>query len=249
MSKKERIDVFIFNNKYAESREMAKRLIMAGQVLVNDEVIDKPGHKIDTENIRSIRVKQSEKYVSRGGLKLENIIKNNNIEVNNMVCLDVGSSTGGFTDCLLQFGAKKVYALDVGTNQLHWKMRNNPRVKSIENTNYRFVERSLFESNIDLIVTDVSFISIKQIIKKSIEIFPGTTFIGLIKPQFEVGPKNLIKGIVKDKKLELKAVDDVINFMKEYNCKIINVEKSPIKGQKGNQEYLVYGILGRDKNE
>jgi 23S rRNA (cytidine1920-2'-O)/16S rRNA (cytidine1409-2'-O)-methyltransferase len=249
MAKKERIDVYIFENGHAQTREMAKRLIMAGQVLINDEVIDKPGQKIDTEKVRSVRVKQQEKYVSRGGLKLEQIIANNSVNISQKVCLDVGSSTGGFTDCLLQLGAKKVYALDVGTNQLHWKIRNDERVISIENTNYRFVEKDIFTDNIDLIVTDVSFISIKQIIDKSIKLFPQTPFIGLIKPQFEVGPSNLVKGIVKNEKLETKAVNDVIDFLKSFGSKIINVEKAPIKGQKGNQEYLVYAILGKEMDE
>lgn len=241
MSKKERIDTLLVKKGFFNSREKAKRSIMAGLIFVDNQRIDKPGTNININASISIKG-DATPYVSRGGLKLEKAINKFNIELDNKICLDVGSSTGGFTDCLLQNGAQKVYAVDVGYGQLHWKLRQDPRVIIMERTNIRYVTLEDIGELVDFVSIDVSFISLKlvlpvlkQVLKKNGEI------VALIKPQFEAGRKNVGKGgVVKDIKIHRSVVSNIIRFATKIEFQIIDFTYSPIRGPKGNIEYLLY---------
>lgn len=241
--KKERIDVLLVKLKLVPSRENAKALIMAGKVLCGTQKILKPSEMYkETDDI--IVKSKLHNYVSRGGLKLEKAIKIWKLNFENKVVLDVGSSTGGFTDCALQNKAKKVYALDVGTNQLDYKLRKNSKVISYENTNFRNIEDDFFKEKMDIIVMDVSFISIKVLIENVYKnLKENGEIIFLIKPQFEtIDRTKLEKGIIKDSAEHKKIINDVVKSIKNNGFKIIDISESPIKGQKGNKEFLVYGI-------
>lgn len=240
---KQRLDLYLQENGYFESREKAKRAIMAGNVIINDRAFTKAGMMISEKDIKTIRIKEKLKYVSRGGLKLEAAIKKFNIDFNNKIVLDIGSSTGGFTDCALQSGANYVYAVDVGTAQLDFKLRQNNKIKSIENTHINSLKLEELDKGLaDIVVTDVSFISLTKIMeyiyKFSKEI---SEFVLLIKPQFELD-KNYIgkNGIVKDETSRQLAIEKVLTCIKRYNFNIIGIIDSPIKGSKGNTEYLLY---------
>jgi len=237
---KKRIDTILVERKLAESKHKAQALILAGLVFVNNQKIDKPGKKIDED--MDIVIKPTLQYVSRGGIKLEHALKKFKIDVENKVCLDVGASTGGFTDCLLKFGAKKVYAVDVGYGQLHYKLRNNPRVVNIERCNFRYIEKEKIPEKIHLCTVDVSFISLKLIIPKVLEFLSdGGEIICLIKPQFEVGKGEVGRGgIVKDPEKHRKVIEDLRKFFISLNLDFIGVIESPILGQKGNKEFLAY---------
>lgn len=241
---KERIDILLVSNGFCEDVEKAKRFIMAGVVLVNDIKIEKPGTmiKIEDEKELNIRIKGKKfPYVSRGGLKLEKAINVFNLDFKDKNILDVGSSTGGFTDCSLINGAKHVYAVDVGTNQLDWKLRKDERVTSIENTHIRDLKlNDINNSKIDFIVMDVSFISITNVFSDLIKYFEeDTKLMALIKPQFEV-EKNMIEkgGIVKNKENHIFAIKRVIEEAKNNGLYIEKLDFSPIKGGKGNVEYI-----------
>ncbi len=240
---KKRLDHILQEQEYFESREKAKRAIMAGEVIVNEMAVTKAGTMFKEENIKSIRIKTKITYVSRGGLKLEGAIKNWNIDFKDLVVLDIGSSTGGFTDCALKNGAKFVYAVDVGTNQLDYSLRINEKVKSIENTHINKLEEKDLELGLaDAVVADVSFISLTKIIEYVDKFSKENSFcVLLIKPQFEVGKENIARnGIVKDEFWRDFAIKKVVNVMKEYNFEIVGINESPIKGTKGNIEYLMY---------
>lgn len=239
--KKERIDKFLVDLGFAESRTKAQSMVMAGIVLVNDKRIEKPSEQF-TKDI-SIRIKGSSdesKYVGRGGLKLEKALEEFQIRPNGYVCLDVGASTGGFTDCLLQNGARKVYAVDVGTNQLVWKLRNDERVEVREKVNARNLKPVDFTEKFDLIVMDVSFISVKKILPALIDLINNSgKIIVLIKPQFEVGKGEVGKGgIVRDEEKHKQVIKTVNNFSEQIGLKNIGLIDSPILGAEGNKEFL-----------
>ncbi len=237
---KERLDVIMVQRGLAESRAQAQRLVMAGQVRVAGQVALKPAVKI-LENA-DIHVELGPKYVSRGGDKLEAAIKNFDLtDLTGLVCADVGASTGGFTDCMLQAGAKKVYAIDVGYGVLHWKLRSDPRVIVMERTNARYV-MSLPES-VDLVVIDASFISLKILLPVIVNWFNSRTgrVVALIKPQFEAGREDAAKGdgVIRDTGIHRKVLEDVLSFVSLHHFKIKGLIRSPLLGPKGNAEFLV----------
>ncbi|SES70688.1 23S rRNA (cytidine1920-2'-O)/16S rRNA (cytidine1409-2'-O)-methyltransferase [Natronincola peptidivorans] len=236
-----RIDTFLVEHGYFNTREKARRTIMAGLVFVDNQKIDKPGTKIKRDS--EILVKGNPiPYVSRGGLKLEKAIKEFNISLNNKICFDIGASTGGFTDCMLQNNAKMVYAIDVGYGQLDWKLRQDPRVVVMERTNIRYVESKDIEELGDFASIDVSFISLRLVLpvmKKLLK--PSSNIVALIKPQFEAGREKVgKKGVVKDIATHKEVVKDILTFTKSLDLKIIGFSYSPIKGPEGNIEYLLY---------
>ena len=240
LKNKMRLDEYLVENEYFEDLEIAKRQIMVGNVIINEQKIDKPGEIISLSKIKSIRVKERNiPYVSRGGLKLEKAIKSFNLDFKNKIVLDIGASTGGFTDCSLQNGAKFVYAVDVGTNQLDWKLRNNSRVKSIENKHINELEKTDLQADVDIIVMDISFISIKKVLYKIKELLKENGFaIFLIKPQFEAKRNEIEKGIVNDLNVHKRVINEVIEEAKKYQLFLENLAISPIKDTKGNIEYL-----------
>jgi 23S rRNA (cytidine1920-2'-O)/16S rRNA (cytidine1409-2'-O)-methyltransferase len=238
---KERLDKLLVNLNYFDTRERAKKAIMAGLVQVNDQVKDKAGDLVDTE--ATILVKGSDMpYVSRGGLKLEKGLAVFDLAVAGKTFIDIGSSTGGFTDCLLQNGAEKVYAVDVGYGQLDWKLRNDPRVVSMERTNFRYLTAENITEKVDGTVMDVSFISITKLIP-AIKLFmkPGARGIWLIKPQFEAGRERIGKnGVIRDKKVHESILFEVMTAIENQGFLINGLDFSPIQGPKGNIEFLVF---------
>ncbi|WP_156299978.1 TlyA family RNA methyltransferase [Streptobacillus canis] len=236
---KKRLDVLLVELGHFDTREKAKREIMIGNVIINDKVETKAGTQFKEENIKEIRIKNKLKYVSRGGLKLEKAIIYWELDFNNKVVLDIGASTGGFTDCALQNGAIKVFANDVGTNQLDYKLRTDSRVISLEQIHIKDLE---LNEKVDFIVIDVSFISLTKVIPY-FEKFSkkNTVVIALIKPQFEVGKEKISKnGIVIEEEYHDEAIKKVISCFKENNYEIKEVIDSPILGSKGNKEFLIY---------
>ena len=240
LKNKMKLDEYLVENEYFENLEIAKRQIMVGNVIVNEQKIDKPGEIISLNKIKSIRIKERDiPYVSRGGLKLEKAMKVFDLDFKDKVVLDIGASTGGFTDCSLQNGAKFVYAVDVGTNQLDWKLRNDSRVKSIENKHINDLEKSYLKDEIDIIVMDISFISIKKVLYKIKELLKENGFaIFLIKPQFEAERNEIEKGIVDNLNIHKRVINEIIEEAKTYQLFLENLTVSPIKGTKGNVEYL-----------
>lgn len=243
---KKRIDLLLVEQGFFNSREKAKRAIMAGIVHNDHEIIDKPGTKVPVD--MELFVKGSiMPYVSRGGLKLEKALKYFEVSMKDRVMVDIGSSTGGFTDCALQNGVKRVYAVDVGTNQLVWKLRNDPRVVVKEKTNFRHASSDLFEYEKPNIATiDVSFISLKLIFEPLKDILKeGDDIIALIKPQFEAGREDVgKKGIVKDAKIHQSVIEKVISYANECHFGIQNLTYSPITGGEGNIEFLAHFKVG-----
>lgn len=250
---KERIDILLHNRGFSDSREKAKRLVMSGVVFIENNRIDKPGTKVDIDS--NIRIKgEKPKYVGRGGYKLEKAIMSFSIDVNDCVCIDIGASTGGFTDCLLKNNAKKVYAIDVGYGQLDWSLRNNEKVIVLEKTNFRYIDISVFKEPIDLVVVDVSFISLKNILPKVKEIcYDGTEIVALVKPQFEAGKDKVgKKGIVKDRNVHFEVMRNIYKYCLDNEMYINNLTYSPIKGAEGNIEYLAYikkGVSTKEKSD
>jgi 23S rRNA (cytidine1920-2'-O)/16S rRNA (cytidine1409-2'-O)-methyltransferase len=239
--KKQRIDKLLVDLGLAESRTKAQALVMSGVVLVDEKRIEKPSQEFfGSENIRIKGESAESKYVGRGGLKLEKALQEFHIQPSEYVCLDIGASTGGFTDCLLQNGAKKVYAVDVGTNQLAWKLRNDERVEVRENINARFLKPEDFSEKFDLIAMDVSFISVTKILPVLAELLKGEgKIITLIKPQFEVGKGEVGKGgIVREAEKHERVVSEVNNFAESAGFRTLNVIDSPILGAEGNKEFL-----------
>lgn len=239
--KKERIDKLLHERGFAESRNKAQAMVMAGVVLVAEKRVDKPSEMFPAD--AAIRIKgntDESRYVGRGGLKLEHALSEFHISPSGYVCLDVGSSTGGFTDCLLQHGAGRVVAIDVGTNQLAWRLRTDPRVEARENTNARTLSPADFVTPFDLIVMDVSFISITKIIPALISLLKSDgRIIALIKPQFEVGKGEVGKGgIVRDPEQHARVIESVNQFAEESGLRIGGLVESPILGAEGNKEFL-----------
>ncbi|WP_188206118.1 TlyA family RNA methyltransferase [Alkalibacillus aidingensis] len=240
--KKVRLDTLLVEQGYFDSREKAKRSIMAGLVYTDHERLEKPGVKVDPSININVKGKAIP-YVSRGGLKLEKAIKNFNVDLSNRLVMDIGSSTGGFTDCALQNGAKEVYAIDVGYNQLDWKLRKDERVHVMERTNFRYVTQDdLKEGLPSVAVTDVSFISLRLIfpVLKNL-LVDHADVIALIKPQFEAGKDQVgKKGIVRERSIHVQVVKDMIKFIGEQGFSVIHLDYSPITGGDGNIEFLVH---------
>lgn len=245
---KKRADVLIFEQGLAPSREKAKRIIMEGRALLGTMRIEKPGEQIDEDE--KITIKECKvDYVSRGGLKLEKAIDYFDLDLEDAYAVDIGASTGGFTDVMLRNGAKLVYAIDVGYNQLDYKLRIDPRVVVMEKTNIRYLDKSLITNEIDFISIDVSFISLKLVLPVAKEILKENGYIvALIKPQFEVGKELVGKnGIVRDIKARKDVIEDIFNFSIDIGLSPVNLTFSPIKGAKGNVEFLV--LLKNNKIE
>lgn len=241
MAKKTRLDVAVFEGGYAPSREKAKAIIMAGQVYVNNQKVDKAGFELkegDTLEVRGRAIP----YVSRGGLKLEKAMQVFPITLENKICMDVGASTGGFTDCMLQNGASKVYSVDVGYGQLAWKLRCDERVVNMERTNFRHIDLNLVEEKIDFASVDVSFISLKHIFPNlNLLLKNGGEAVCLIKPQFEAGKDKVgKKGVVREASTHLEVVQNVIQMAVDNGFSVDGLEFSPIKGPEGNIEYLLF---------
>lgn len=250
MSDKIRLDVAVVNGGYAESREKAKALIMAGVVYVNNQKVDKCGTMIKTSDNLSVRG-NTLKYVSRGGLKLEKAMNVYPITLDGCVCADIGASTGGFTDCMLQNGAKKVYAVDVGYGQLAWKLRNDERVVNLERTNFRYATNETIPDQLDFASVDVSFISLSKILPALRPLLKdGASAVCLIKPQFEAGKEKVgKKGVVRDISVHKEVLLNVTGFMAEEGFSVIGLDFSPIKGPEGNIEYLAYIKKSDDPSE
>nr|WP_308742561.1 TlyA family RNA methyltransferase [uncultured Anaerocolumna sp.] len=238
---KERLDILLVKRNLTESREKAKAIIMSGNVFVEGQREDKAGSMFpDTANIELKGV--TAKYVSRGGFKLEKAIEHYGVNLEGKICMDVGSSTGGFTDCMLQNGAVKVYAVDVGTNQLAWKLRQDPRVISMEKTNIRYLEPEHIEDEIDFASIDVAFISLTKVLIPVRELLiDGGEVVCLIKPQFEAGREKVgKKGVVRDQRVHIEVIEKVIAYGVSIGFRILNLDYSPIKGPEGNIEYLLH---------
>ncbi|MBO6015446.1 MAG: TlyA family RNA methyltransferase [Lachnospiraceae bacterium] len=239
---KERLDILLVRQGLAPSREKAKTVIMSGLVFVNNQREDKAGAMFDETKVR-IEVRGSTlKYVSRGGLKLEKAMKEFPISLADCVCMDIGASTGGFTDCMLQNGAKKVFAIDVGHGQLDWKLRQDPRVICMEKTNFRYVTGEQIPEPIDFASADVSFISLTKILPPACELLKdGGEMVCLIKPQFEAGREHVgKKGVVTDISIHRQVIESVMQFAGTLAFEIRGLSFSPIKGPEGNIEYLLY---------
>lgn len=238
---KERLDVLLVDKGFFQSRERAKASIMTGDIFVDGIRVDKAGERVKV--MSNIEVKGVElPYVSRGGLKLEKAMAEFHIDLKDKVTMDVGASTGGFTDCMLQNGAVKVFSIDVGYGQFAWKLRIDPRVVCMERTNIRYVEKETIGMDIDFSSIDVSFISLKKVMPKVIELLGDKgEVVALIKPQFEAGREKVgKKGVVREASTHKEVIEGIVNYLKEMNMNILNLSFSPIKGPEGNIEYLVY---------
>ena len=245
--KKERLDALLTARGLFESRARAQASIMASQVLVNEQKIDKPGTQVPEDAVVRL-LGEKLKYVSRGGLKLEKALQIFPISVEGKVIADIGASTGGFSDCALQNGAVKVYAVDVGYGQLAWKLRSDERVVNMERTNVRYLEADSLGELVDAATIDVAFISLDKVLPAVHKLLKPTGFvIALVKPQFEAGKENVgKKGVVRDPKVHADVIKKVVAFAKEEGFGIAGLDFSPIKGPEGNIEYLLHLTMGSD---
>lgn len=241
MSEKIRLDVAVFERGFAETREKAKALIMAGSVYLNGQKAIKGGVTVKETDVIEVRGAVNP-YVSRGGLKLHKAVSAFGLELKDCICMDIGASTGGFTDCMLQNGASKVYSIDVGYGQLAWKLRCDERVVNLERTNFRYVTREQIPDEIDFASVDVSFISLKLILPVMHTLLKnGGKSVCLIKPQFEAGKENIgKKGVVRDKSVHADVIAKITQFAAENGFAVLDVDFSPIKGPEGNIEYLMF---------
>lgn len=241
---KVRADVLLYEQGLASSREKAKRLIMAGLVVHETERIDKPGQLLNRED--QLRLKGQMKYVSRGGYKLEKILDNEKIDLKGKVCIDIGASTGGFTDCMLQHGAKKVYCIDVGYNQLDYRLRQNPQVVNMEKVNIRHLDPETFPEGADFISIDVSFISLELVLDVAEKLLKdGGQICVLIKPQFEAGKDKVGKGgIVREASVHREVLGKMMTLFKDLDLDVETLTSSPIHGMKGNIEFLALAKKG-----
>ena len=238
---KERLDVLLVKRNLAESREKAKAVIMSGIVYVDGQKEDKAGSMFD--ETANVEVRGTTlKYVSRGGLKLEKAMTHFGVTLEGKICMDVGASTGGFTDCMLQNGAVKVYSVDVGHGQLAWKLRNDERVVCMEKTNIRYVTPEQIGEPVEFASIDVAFISLTKVLEPVRELLcPGGEVVALIKPQFEAGREQVgKKGVVRDKSVHLEVIKKVLEYALSIGFSVLNLEFSPIKGPEGNIEYLAH---------
>ena len=248
---KERLDVILVSRGLAPSREKAKAVIMAGDVFVNGQREDKPGNSFDESKITSLEVKGEQlPYVSRGGLKLEKAMKSFELKLDGFICMDIGASTGGFTDCMLQNGAIKVYSVDVGHGQLAWKLRSDERVVCMEKTNFRYLTRDDIDDDLDFASVDVSFISLTKILIPARKLLKdGGEMVCLIKPQFEAGREKVgKKGVVREPETHEEVICKVIDFAHIIGFKVLNLDFSPVRGPEGNIEYLLYIKKDESKN-
>jgi len=248
--KKERLDTLLVQRGFFESRSRAQTAIMAGQVLVNEQKIDKTGTQVAPD--AAIRLLGGDlKYVSRGGLKLEKAVRCFNLDLTGKIAADIGASTGGFTDCALQNGAARVYAIDVGYGQLAWKLRSDERVVNMERTNVRYLEADSLPEKVDVATIDVAFISLDKVLPAVKKIIADDGIvIALIKPQFEAGKENVgKKGVVRDPQVHLTVINNVIATAGELGFKIAGLDYSPVKGPEGNIEYLLYLKNAADAEE
>ena len=240
---KKRADIVLFEKGLADSREKAKRIIMEGSVFIGNERVSKPGDKIDED--ADIYIKNNPiKYVSRGGLKLEKAIREFGLDLEACVAMDIGASTGGFTDCMLQEKASKVYAVDVGYGQLDWALRQDSRVVVMERTNIRNLTRDDIEDDLDFVSIDVSFISLRLVLPVAKSLMKDRAeLVALIKPQFEAGREKVGKnGIVRDKSTHIEVIENVVEFLDELGLGAKNIAFSPVRGAKGNIEYLIHAV-------
>ncbi len=240
---KERLDVLLVERGYAPSREKAKAIIMAGNVFVNGQREDKAGASFDPDRIKQLEVRGADiKYVSRGGLKLEKAIQVWGIMLDSLICMDIGASTGGFTDCMLQNGAQKVYSVDVGHGQLAWKLRNDERVVCMEQTNFRFMNAEEIDDELDFASVDVSFISLTKILLPARKLLkPRGEMVCLIKPQFEAGRDKVGKnGVVREAGTHREVIHRMLDYADSIGFDVLKLDFSPIKGPEGNIEYLMY---------
>jgi len=238
MPKKIRLDQLLVARGFFPSREQARRAILAGQVSVATRIADKPSELLDAQT--ALAVKPMRKYVGRGALKLEPALQHFDIDLRGKTALDIGASTGGFTDCMLQRGAEKVYAVDVGYGQLDWKLRNDPRVIVLEKINARFLTRDHVQESVDICVIDVSFISLTLILPNALALLkPDGVILALIKPQFELQRAEVGKGgIVRDARLHQKAQDKIVAFVNDMGHVVAGIAPAGIKGADGNQEFF-----------
>ncbi len=238
---KERLDVLLVKQNLAPSREKAKAMIMAGSVLVDGQREDKAGSMFP-DTVKLTIKGHTLPYVSRGGLKLEKAMTHFDLSLDGKVCMDVGASTGGFTDCMLQNGAVKVYSVDVGHGQLDWKLRNDPRVVCMERTNIRYVTPEDLEEKAEFVSIDVSFISLTKVLPPVRELMEdGAEMVCLIKPQFEAGREKVgKKGVVRDPAVHREVIGKVVDFARSLSFGVLHLEFSPIKGPEGNIEYLLH---------
>ncbi len=243
-----RLDQYIFQEGYTESRRRAQAIIMSGVVFVNNQKADKPGTMIKETDVVEVRGKEL-KYVSRGGLKLEKAVNEYGIDLSDKVCMDIGASTGGFTDCMLQNGARKVYAVDVGYGQLAWKLRNDERVVNMEKTNIRNVTLDMLDEKIDFFSVDVSFISLKHIFPVAFRVSSDAVRgVCLVKPQFEAGKEKVgKKGVVRDPAVRQEVIENVIGYANENGFYVNRLTYSPIKGPEGNVEFLI--LVSKEDSE
>ena len=239
---KERLDILLVREGYAPSREKAKTIIMSGNVFVDEQREDKAGSVFDPDKVKITVKGKSLKYVSRGGLKLEKAIREFSLMLDGKICMDIGASTGGFTDCMLQNGARRVYAVDVGHGQLDWKLRNDDRVVCMEKTNFRYMTPGDIADQPDFASVDVSFISLTKILLPARELLgPNGEMVCLIKPQFEAGREKVgKKGVVREESVHEEVVRKVIDFADYLGFAILHLDYSPIKGPEGNIEYLLH---------
>ena len=247
-SKKERLDILLVEKGICESREKAKTNIMAGLIFVDGQRVDKAGEKVKVD-ADIIFKGEKLKYVSRGGLKLEKAMNTFGIDLTDKVCMDIGASTGGFTDCMLQNNASKVFAVDVGYGQFAWKLRTDERVVCMEKTNIRYVTPEDIGVALDFASIDVSFISLRTIMP-AVKALLGDKgeVVALIKPQFEAGRDKVgKKGVVRDKEVHLEVINTIVNFLMENELNVLGLSYSPIKGPEGNREYLVYFTKDKEK--
>lgn len=238
---KERLDKLLVQRGFTVSRERARALILAGKVIVNDHRVDKAGVQISVD--ADLRLKGEDiPYVSRGGLKLEKALTEFVIEVKGKIAIDVGASTGGFSDCLLQYGIKKVYAVDVGYGQLAWKLREDSRIVNMERCNIRHLQPDQLDDIPEVAVIDASFISLAKVLPNTLNLLAqDAVVIALIKPQFEVGKGQVGKGgVVKEQHLHMKVVEQICELSEHLNCTVLGTTESPILGPKGNREFLIY---------
>ncbi len=249
MATKERLDKLLVDRGIVQSRERARAMIMAGKVAVDGRRIDKPGTQIDVEARLALQEEESH-YVSRGGEKLEGALNAFAIDPRGMVAMDVGASTGGFTDCILQKGAEKVFAVEVGYGQLAWRLQTDPRVVNLERRNIRYLRREEVEEEIDLILIDTSFISIEKFLPHLLGFLKrGGAILGLIKPQFEVGRGEVGKGgVVREAALHKKVIDRISDFSRELGLRVLGVTESPLLGPKGNKEFFIYLKIENEEN-
>ncbi|MEW6299789.1 MAG: TlyA family RNA methyltransferase [Thermodesulfobacteriota bacterium] len=241
MTKRKRLDVLLVERGLVPSREQAKRLIMAGAVVADERRVDKPGALVSAAAVLRVKDEARAPYVSRGGQKLEAALRAFSVDVSGVVALDVGASTGGFTDCLLRHGAAKVFAVDVGYGQLAWPLRQDPRVVNLERQNIRTLDESALTETPGVAVIDTSFISLTLVIPKVLSLVaPYGTVIALIKPQFEVGKGRVGKGgVVRDAALHAEVVSRLCAQVEEWGAEVVGVIESPLRGPKGNKEFLL----------